>query len=336
VIKGHSTLDIWNHNLIRPLALCPAARAEGSSTSNFASPLVTDGDRSWPRSPSPSRTQHGPGLRPCPVADASGARARMTTDGDRPTRAGKGDRAWEEAVIRSRSCRLGREVLHADQSGHHRGRLAVRSTRLCLLQRARFNAERQATDQPGALAARPSWTTDPLRQIIDSIIASTLLSGAAVGSLLFFRWVISWLIPDLALPSPGAWISQGWAYVPDHWQWVVAAAAAELGIALTLARLLGRMQGKADYYTEELLLQRSDVVRSHAKVQLKSGTIYSGVVPGRPRHGSMLGEELILFAPIEVRTSSGTRTLRSESIALPRSEVTIQHPVSAAVSELTV
>ena len=62
---------------------------------------------------------------------------------------------------------------------------------------ARFNAERQATDQPGALAARPSWTTDPLRQIIDSIIASTLLSGAAVGSLLLLRWVISWLIPDL-------------------------------------------------------------------------------------------------------------------------------------------
>jgi hypothetical protein len=44
----------------------------------------------------------------------------------------------------------------------------------------RFNAERQATDQPGALAARPSWTTDPMRHIVDSIIASTLLSGAAV------------------------------------------------------------------------------------------------------------------------------------------------------------
>jgi hypothetical protein len=47
---------------------------------------------------------------------------------------------------------------------------------------ARFNAERQASEQPGALAARPSWTSDPLRQIVDSIIASTLLSGAAVGS----------------------------------------------------------------------------------------------------------------------------------------------------------
>jgi hypothetical protein len=186
---------------------------------------------------------------------------------------------------------------------------------------ARFNAERQASEQPGALAERPSWTSDPLRQIVDSIIASTLLSGAAVGSLLFLRWIISWLIPDLALPSPGAWIAQGWEYVPDHWQWVVAAAAAELGIALTLARLLGSMQGQADYYTEELLLQRSDIVRSHAVVQLRSGTIYSGVVPGRPRHKSMLGEELILFAPIDVRTSSGTRTLRSQSIALPKSEI---------------
>jgi hypothetical protein len=186
---------------------------------------------------------------------------------------------------------------------------------------ARFNAERQLSDQPGATAARPSWTTDPLRQIVDSIIASTVLSGAAVGSLLLLRWIISWLLPDLALPSPGAWIAQGWEYVPDHWQWVVAAGAAELGIALSLARLVGNMQGKADYYTEELLLQRSDIPRSHAVVQLRSGTIYSGVLPGRPRHGLNLTEELVLFAPIDVRTSSGTRTLRSQSIALPRSEI---------------
>jgi hypothetical protein len=67
---------------------------------------------------------------------------------------------------------------------------------------ARFNAERQASEQPGALAARPSWTSDPLRQIVDSIIASTLLSGAAVGSLFFLPWIISWLIPDLARQVP--------------------------------------------------------------------------------------------------------------------------------------
>jgi hypothetical protein len=186
---------------------------------------------------------------------------------------------------------------------------------------ARSNAERQASGRRGGLAAIQSWTSDPMRQVVDSIIASTFLSGAAIGSLFLLRWIISWFVPDSILPSPGAWIAQGWHYVPDHWQWVVGAAAAEIGIALTLARFLGRVQGRADYYAEELVLEPSNIARSHAVVRLRSGTIYSGVVPGRPQHGSVLGEELVLFAPINVQTSVGIRTLRSESIALPRSEI---------------
>jgi Family of unknown function (DUF6338) len=150
---------------------------------------------------------------------------------------------------------------------------------------ARSNAERQAREQRGGLSASPSWTNDPLRQIVDSIIVSTFLSGAAIGSLFFLRWIISWFISYSVFPSPEAWIAQGWDYVPDHWQLVVVAAAAELAIALTLARLLGNMQGRADVFAEELVLEQSDIARSHAVVQLRSGTIYSGVVPGRPRHG---------------------------------------------------
>jgi Family of unknown function (DUF6338) len=149
---------------------------------------------------------------------------------------------------------------------------------------ARSNAERRAGERSASGAATSSWTSDPLRQIVDSILASTLLSGAAVGSLLVIRWIISLFVLDPALPSPGAWITQGWDYVRDYWQWVVGAAAAELALALTLARVVGSLQGRLDYYAEELL-DRPDIVRTRALVQLTSGTIYSGVVPGRLRHG---------------------------------------------------
>jgi Family of unknown function (DUF6338) len=78
---------------------------------------------------------------------------------------------------------------------------------------ARSNAERRAGERSASGAATSSWTSDPLRQIVDSILASTLLSGAAVGSLLVIRWIISLFVLDPALPSPGAWITQGWDYV---------------------------------------------------------------------------------------------------------------------------
>jgi hypothetical protein len=185
---------------------------------------------------------------------------------------------------------------------------------------ARSNAERKAGERRAGMAAPPSWTSDPLRQIVDSIIASTLFSGLAVGCLLLIRWIISWFISDSTLPSPGSWIAQGWDYVPEHWQWVIVAAAAELGIALTLARLAGNVQGKLDYYAEELLAG-PDTVRSRAVVRLRSGTIYSGIVPGRPKHGSVLGEELVLFSPIDVRTAGVIRRLHTDSITLARSEI---------------
>jgi hypothetical protein len=188
---------------------------------------------------------------------------------------------------------------------------------------ARSNTECRASQHRGGgmAAATPSWTSDPLRQIVDSIVASTLLSGAAVGSLLLLRWIVSLFISDSALPSLGAWIAEGRDYIPSHWQLIVAAAAAELFIALSLARLLGNLQGRLDYYSEELLPEHADAVLSQAVVRLRSGTMYSGVVPGRPKHGSVLGDELVLFAPIDVRTASAIRRLRSESITLARSEI---------------
>jgi hypothetical protein len=185
---------------------------------------------------------------------------------------------------------------------------------------ARSNAERKANERRAGMTAPPKWTNDPMRQVIDSIVASTFFSGLAVGCVLFVRWVVSLFSSDTTLPSLGSWIANGWDYVPEHWPWLVAAAAAELVIALTFARLAGNVQGKLDVYTEELV-EGPNTDQSLANVRLLSGTIYSGVVSGRPRHGTVLGEALVLFAPIDVRTSGVIRRLDSESITLARSEI---------------
>jgi hypothetical protein len=185
---------------------------------------------------------------------------------------------------------------------------------------ARSNAERKAHQRRAGLAAPPSWTSDPLRQIVDSIVASTFFSGLAIGCLLIIRWFVSLFVADSSLPSPGAWISQGWDYVPEHWPWVVSVAAAELAISLTLARLAGNLQGKLDAFTDELV-EEPDTARSRATVKLVSGTIYSGFVPGHPKASSVLGPELVLFAPIDIRTAKVIRRLNTDSITLATSEI---------------
>jgi hypothetical protein len=186
-----------------------------------------------------------------------------------------------------------------------------------------------------------SFRSDPVEVTVMTLIASTFITSMALVLLWSFQWFLRWLedvagkwldssmfgpvnIPASILPSPDAWLAQGWDYVDNHLRLVGITTGVTFLLALVLARFLGAQRGRTIVFTQGSLREQEllTAIRSRAVVRLKSGTIYSGILLHPPQEGSVLGDELILYAPIQVQTGGMKRMLQTGvSIALASSEI---------------
>jgi hypothetical protein len=176
------------------------------------------------------------------------------------------------------------------------------------------NARRRVLERAGKEV--PSLAHDALRQVGGAIVASSFLTAFAVSLLLLVR------LRFRSMPDPQAWIAQGSSYIADHLSWVAVAASAEFVMTFIAAYVAGNFMAYRELREDELLAQPPNPARPYAVVQLKSGTVYSGFVQGYKPHGSVIGKELILGAPVNVEVGGVSRALGGwSSIALSGSEI---------------